>query len=145
MKIVFVDEGESNRALMAMSLYMHISKSIKKKTLPKAFVATIGKNKSLHMKGLKALKEFGLCVGPCSKKLVKTLEDIKIAEKTRVIVLGQDNKPSTKKIVNSKNIECWPIDNPMVECKNEVKLRFFRRVRDQLWVNIENLVSDVSK
>ncbi len=148
MEIVFIDEGESNRAIMAKSLYDHIveGKKKKKKNLPKSSVATVGKNKSLHMKGMKALREFGLTVSPCSRKDVKNLSDMKISEKTRLIVLGHDND---KKIIKKKSgkakVEFWAIDNPVNDCLSEVKLRFFRRVRDQLWVNLENLVAEIIK
>lgn len=146
MEIVFVDDGASNRALMAMSLYMHVSNNFKKCKLPKAHIATTDKNKSMHMKGIKALKEFGLSVAPCSRKDVVSIEEIKINEKTQFIILGQDNnKEKVKALTDKKNVEYWPIDNPIQECKNEVKLRFFRRVRDQLWVKIENMVNEIAK
>ncbi len=146
MGIVFVDEGESNRAIIAVTIYNHIYKKRKGKGLLKARVATTGKNKSLHMKGLKALKEFGLKVAPCFRKDVTEIEKINFTGKTRFVILGYDNdNGKIKDIVKKKckSVECWAIDNPIKECKNEVKLRFFRRVRDQLWVNIENLVSEI--
>ena len=145
MDIVFVDEGESNRALIAFSLYDYIARK-KKKEFPAARIATTGKNKSLHLKGMKVLKEFGLSVCPCSRKDVEKIEDIKSSGKTRYIVLGQDNdKKKIKSIVHDNKVSYWPIDNPIKECKNEVKMRFFRRMRDQLWVEIENLVEEMLK
>ena len=140
MELVFVDEGESNRAIIAVTIYNHIYHKRKGKGLPIARVATTGKNKSLHTKGLKALKEYGLKVLPCFRKDVIEIEKIDFTNNTCFIILGHDNdKGRIKNIVKKKckSVECWAIDNPIKECKNEVKLRFFRRVRDQLWVKIE--------
>ncbi len=148
MEILFIDEGESNRAIMAKSLYDHIVNGIKKKKkrLPKSCVVTTDKNKSLHMKGMKALREFGITVSPCSRKEVKYLEDIKLPEKSRLIVLGHDNdKETIKKFSGKAEVEFWAIDNPVNDCQSEVKLRFFRRVRNQLWVNLENLMAEMIK
>ena len=140
-----MDEGESNRALIAFSLYDYIAKKTKKK-YPVARIATTGKNKSLHLKGMKVLKEFGLSICPCSRKDVKKLEDMKCTDKTRYIVLGQDNdKAKIGSLVQKKHVVYWAIDNPITECRSEVKMRFFRRMRDQLWVEIENLVAEIIK
>ncbi len=141
MDIVFVDDGESNRALIARSIYEHLKTKIGKKRLPDARVATLAKLKSLHTKGQKALKEFGIATGFCTRNEVERLGELKVSKHSKVILLGQDNdKKSVKKLV--KDFECWPIDNPLQECENEIKLRFFRRVRDQLWVRVENLIGE---
>ena len=148
MNIIFVEDGQSNRGLMALSICNYMVRKYGSKKVKNADFNVVATDKpgEMHKKAIMALTEFGADLKIYNKKFINQLADIVLKKKTLFIILGHDNKKKKVKKIFKENknceVEIWPIDNPLLECNDEVKLRFYRRTRDQLWVRMEEFISN---